>query len=94
MAERPPTIACRTPRPMGRFPEEAQRTGRLMAEKKPAARRGRPPPEGVKKPFLSSMDPEVIKSIKVAAAELSTTASLVLETAAKEWLQRYRAGKR
>ena len=48
----------------------------------------------MKKPFLSSMDPEVIRSIKVAAAELNTTASLVLETAAKDWLQRHRAGKR
>lgn len=42
----------------------------------------------------SSMDPLVIRDIKVAAAELETNASQVLETAAKEWLERYRAGKK
>jgi hypothetical protein len=65
-----------------------------MAEKKSAAKRGRKPPDGTKKQFLSSMDPEVIRGIKVAAASLDTTASQVLETAAKEWLERHRAGKR
>jgi hypothetical protein len=40
------------------------------------------------------MDPDVIRAIKVAAAELDRTASQVLETAAKEWLERHRAGKR
>ncbi|MCS3445937.1 MULTISPECIES: hypothetical protein [Bradyrhizobium] len=65
-----------------------------MAEKKSAAKRGRKPPDGEKKQFLSSMDPDVIRSIKVAAAELDRTASQVLETAAKEWLERHRAGKR
>jgi hypothetical protein len=72
----------------------AQRVGRGMAEKKPVVRRGRKPPDGEKKQFLSSMDPDVIRAIKVAAAELDRTASQVLETAAKEWLERHRAGKR
>lgn len=65
-----------------------------MAEKKAAAKRGRKPPEGEKKQFLSSMDPDVIRAIKVAAAEMDRTASQVLEIAAKEWLERHRAGKR
>lgn len=65
-----------------------------MAERKPSAKRGRKPPDGEKKQFLSSMDPDVIRSIKVAAAELDKTASQVLETAAKEWLERHRASKR
>lgn len=65
-----------------------------MAEKKAAAKRGRKPPDGEKKQFLSSMDPDVIRAIKVAAAELDKTASQVLETAAKEWLERHRANKR
>ncbi|QAU48840.1 hypothetical protein [Bradyrhizobium guangzhouense] len=65
-----------------------------MAEKKADAKRGRKPPDGEKKQFLSSMDPDVIRAIKVAAAELDRTASQVLETAAKEWLERHRAGKR
>lgn len=65
-----------------------------MAEKKAGAKRGRKPPDGEKRQFLSSMDPDVIRSIKVAAAELDKTASQVLETAAKEWLERHRAGRR
>jgi hypothetical protein len=65
-----------------------------MAEKKSATKRGRKPPEGDKKQFLSSMDPEVIRNIKVAAASLDSTASQILETAAKEWLERHRAAKR
>jgi hypothetical protein len=58
-----------------------------MADKKPATR-GRKPPEGEKKQFLTSMDPDVIRRIKAAAALRDKTASLVLEEAAKEWLQR------
>jgi hypothetical protein len=54
-----------------------------MADKKLSAKRGRKPPDGEKKQFLSSMDPTVIRDIKVAAASLDTTASQVLETAAK-----------
>jgi hypothetical protein len=59
-----------------------------MAEKKKAGRPGRKPPAGTKKQFLTSMDPEVIRRIKSAAALRDTTASLVLEEAAKEWLDR------
>jgi hypothetical protein len=65
-----------------------------MAEKKVTGKPGRKPPDGAKKQFLSSMDPEVIRAIKVAAAELDKNASQVLEDAAKEWLQRYRASKK
>jgi hypothetical protein len=65
-----------------------------MAEKKVTGKPGRKPPDGAKKQFLSSMDPEVIRAIKVAAAELDKNASQVLEEAAKEWLGRYRAGKK
>jgi hypothetical protein len=66
-----------------------------MAEKKSTAKAkpGRKPPDGTKKQFLSSMDPEVIRSIKVAAAALETTASQLLETAAKEWLERHKSKK-
>jgi hypothetical protein len=39
------------------------------------------------------MDPTVIRDIKVAAASLDTTASQVLETAAKEWLERRKLKK-
>ena len=66
-----------------------------MAEKTPGAKRGRKPPEGVKKQFLTSMDPEVIRRIKAAAVMRDITASQALETAAKEWLDRNEAkGKR
>ncbi|MHC2674483.1 hypothetical protein ACVI1J_006646 [Bradyrhizobium diazoefficiens] len=65
-----------------------------MADKKAAGKPGRKPSDGSKKQFLSSMDPDVIRAIKVAAAELDKNASQVLETAAKEWLERYRASKR
>lgn len=65
-----------------------------MAEKKAAGKPGRKAPDGSKKQFLSTMDPVVIRDIKVAAAELETNASQVLETAAKEWLERYRASKK
>jgi hypothetical protein len=50
--------------------------------------KGRKPPEGDKRQFLTTMDPEVIKSIKLAAIEDDTTASLILEKAATEFLER------
>jgi predicted transcriptional regulator len=59
-----------------------------MAEKKTAGRPGRKAPEGEKKQFLTSMDPEIIRRIKAAAALRDKTASLVLEEAAKDWLDR------
>ena len=58
-----------------------------MADKKPVTR-GRRSPDGEKRQFLTSMDPDVIRRIKSAAALRDKTASLMLEEAAKEWLQR------
>jgi hypothetical protein len=76
---------------MGRFFE--QKSGKLggpVLMKKPIKpkRKGRKPAEGDKRQFLTTMDPEVIKSIKLAAIEEETSGSLILETAAKEWLER------
>jgi len=66
-----------------------------MAEKKKAAAKpGRKPPTGAKKQFLTSMDPEIIRRIKAAAALRDRTASLVLEDAAREWLDRHQDGKK
>jgi hypothetical protein len=64
-----------------------------MADKK-AATRGRKPPVGEKRQFLTSLDPDVIRRIKAAAALRDTTASLVMEEAAKEWLDRHQDGKK
>lgn len=64
-----------------------------MADKKPATR-GRKPPEGEKKQLLTSLDPDVIRRIKAAAALRDTTASLVMEEAAKDWLDRHQDGKK
>jgi predicted transcriptional regulator len=57
-----------------------------MADKKAAP--GRKAPEGAKKQFLTSMDPEIIRRIKAAAALRDRTASVILEEAAKDWLER------
>jgi hypothetical protein len=51
-------------------------------------------PPGTKKQFLTSMDPEIIRRIKAAAALRDKTASVVLEEAAKEWLERHLDGKK
>jgi hypothetical protein len=48
---------CRHYQPVGRF-RLKQRAGKVMADKKKPATRGRKPPEGVKKQFLTSMDPD------------------------------------
>ena len=61
-----------------------------MAEKKKPLRRGRKPAEGDKRKFLATLDPEVIKNLKLAAIQDDTSASECLEEAAKEWLQRAR----
>jgi hypothetical protein len=37
------------------------------------------------------MNPDVIKSIRLAAIEEDTSASVILEMAAKEWLERRKA---
>jgi len=65
-----------------------------MADETPAPRRGRKPPDGTKKQFLTSIDPDVIRAIKVAALATDKTASEVMEEAAKDWLERHRAGKK
>lgn len=72
----------------------AQRTDRVMADAKPSPKKGRKPPQGDKRQFLTSLDPEVIKQIKQAAIGLEKTASEVMEEAAKEWLQRHHSGKK
>ncbi len=67
-------------------------SGSVMAEKKTA--RGRKPPDGEEKQFLTSMNPDVIRRIKAAAALRDKTASVLLEEAAKDWLERHPDGKK
>ncbi|MDI2075806.1 hypothetical protein [Bradyrhizobium sp. Mp27] len=64
-----------------------------MAERKPTTR-GRKPPEGEKRQFLTSMDPDVIRRIKAAAALRDKTASALLEEISRDWLERYPDGKK
>jgi hypothetical protein len=59
-----------------------------MKEPEKLVRKGLKPAEGDKRQFLTTMDPEVIKSVKKAAIEEETSASVILERAAKEWLER------
>jgi hypothetical protein len=59
-----------------------------MKEPKKPLPKGRKPAEGNKRQFLTTMDPEVIKAVKLAAIEKETSASVILETAAREWLER------
>jgi hypothetical protein len=40
-----------------------------------------------KRQFLTTMDPDVIRSIKQAALDLDRTASDIMEEAGKHWLQ-------
>ncbi|MET4278540.1 MULTISPECIES: hypothetical protein [unclassified Bradyrhizobium] len=65
-----------------------------MAEKKRAGRPGRKPPPGVRKQLLTSMDVEIIRRIKSAAALRDTTASLLMEEISREWLERHQDGKK
>jgi hypothetical protein len=67
--------------------------GRAMADDKPSPRRGRKPPEGEKRQFLTTMDPDVIRAIKQVALDLDRTASDVMEEAAKQWLARHKHKK-
>jgi hypothetical protein len=78
---------------MGRFRRTYNAQAGVMADKKTAAR-GRKPPDGEKRQFLTSMDPDIIRRIKAAAALRDKTASLVLEEAAKDWLERHQDGKK
>ena len=63
----------------------------MLEEKKPV-RKGRKPAEGDKRQILLTMDPQVIKAIKPAAVEDDSSASVAVEEAAKQWLER-RASK-
>jgi hypothetical protein len=58
-----------------------------VTEKK-ATLKGRKPAEGDKRQFLLSIEAEVIKEIKVTALQDDTTASAIMEEAAKQWLER------
>lgn len=59
-----------------------------MKEPKKPLRKGRKPPDGNKRQFLATMDPDVIKAVKLAAIEDETSASEILEAGAKMWLER------
>ena len=58
-----------------------------MADQKQPLRRGRKPAEGDKRNSLQTLDPEVVKAMKLAAIGDDTSASECLEEAAKEWLE-------
>ena len=49
-------------------------------------RKGRKPPLGDKRQFLTTMAPEVIRSVKLAALDEDRTASEIMEEAARQWL--------
>ncbi|MCK1627522.1 hypothetical protein IVA98_31285 [Bradyrhizobium sp. 160] len=61
-----------------------------MTEDKAKKKTGRPLPPNAenRKQFLAVMDADVIRDIKVAAAAQQTTASLLLEKIAREYLDR------
>ena len=65
-----------------------------MAEPKKPLRRGRKPAGGEKRKFLATMDPEIIKALKLAAIEDDTSASEALEAAAAQWLERRAKAKK
>lgn len=62
---------------------------RKIVEIKP--RKGRQAPSGDRRQFLATMDVDVIKAMKTAALEDDTTASELLETAARDLLERRKA---
>jgi hypothetical protein len=68
--------------------------GQADGGKEDGRKTGTETPPGTKKQFLTSMDPEIIRRIKSAAALRDKTASVVLEEAAKEWLERHLDGKK
>jgi hypothetical protein len=59
-----------------------------MNEPNKPLRKGRKPANGEKRQFLATMDPDVIKAVKKAAIEDETSASEILEEAARAWLER------
>lgn len=65
-----------------------------MAAAKKTAKKGRKSSSGgAKKQFLATMDADILRRIKVAAAGRDMNASAVLEAAAAEWLARHEGGK-
>ena len=64
-----------------------------MTAPKKTRLKGRKSPEGSKRQFLTTMDPEVIKAIKTAAIEDETTASELMEEAANQWLERRKSDR-
>jgi hypothetical protein len=58
-----------------------------MAEAKKAGK-DRKPSSGDTRNFFATMSADIIKAIKQAALDDDTTASAILEQAAKEWLDR------
>ena len=69
------------------------RKAEAMADDKPSPRRGRKPPEGEKRQFLTTMDPDVIRAIKQVALDLDRTASDIMEETAKQWMARHKHKK-
>ena len=65
-----------------------------MADKKTGRRPGRPASDGEKRQFLASLDPDVLRRMKSAAALREQTTSSALEEAATEWLDRHQDGKK
>lgn len=63
-----------------------------MAQAKKAGKEGKGR-SADKRNFFATMSADVIKSIKQAALEEDTTASEILEDAAKQWLERRRTKK-
>jgi hypothetical protein len=82
-------VPCRRQQPMGGF-RDCTRQRQAMADDKPSPRRGRKPPLGDKRQFLTTINPEVIRAIKQAALDLDRTASDLMEEAAKQWLARHK----
>lgn len=56
-------------------------------------RKGRQAPSGNRRQFLATMDADVIKGMKAAALEDDTSASELLETLAREFLERRKADR-
>lgn len=76
------------------LPSTSQRTGDGTDGGKEKGRQaGTEAAGGRQEALLTSMDPEIIRRIKSAAALRDTTASMVMEEAAAEWLERHQGKK-
>jgi hypothetical protein len=82
---------CRDLQRVGRFPGLPGSTDIRMVEKK---KRGIRSPLGERRQFLTMMSPDVIKAVKQAALEDDRAAWMILEEAAKQWLEQRRKGRR